>query len=850
MSNGGSITARVSLQGADQVRAELATLGPAGGRAGRELDRALREPGPGLRALNAGAAEARRGVDGLAASTGPLGAGLSSIGPVGLAAAAALAVVAAGIAFAVREARAAVAFADELEDSAAKINVGTDALQEYRYAMAEVGGEAADADRALDGFQKKLGEAMAGGRSVKWFERLGFSRSDLGQFQSTEEALEAVIDKIAGLGTEAERAAVSEKLGLGPMIPLIREGTDRIDALRAQARELGLVMDEEMVRRGAQVARQMEVTSQVIDLQLKQAFVDLGPVLLDAMRLVAQLARALADMADQWRDIETKTRRGLEIQMMSDGGDRHQMDERYGGRGQMARQTIFVTPVDGYAYTQGPDPLVRGIRRGVEGAIGKTWVNAQEHYDALGWRMGRTSRELIARQEIDTDPPGDRTSLVDVSGGGRGGSDRTADEGRRALERLDALELAAKRDHLREFEGFADTAQSRAHVARGMLDLDIQQRDAELAEMRAAIEKAGLMTEEVRARFDQQALLNAEIDAAKRAAIDAREAEALSRQRRDAEDAWLQVQGDILSVASASARTSEERRRIELDLLEIAQRRRRAELEAAIAAESDAKAKLRLVMTLADLGKLDAAERREVERQNGNPVEQWFDAQPQSWGEFKELMQGETLDALDDLNRGLIDAVKNAESFGEAMSNMGDVAVNALMRVVEALLEVWLQKQIIEPMVSGIWGRDGHGGAVGSGVNIWDFARNILPGMFGGRAKGGDQGASGTTIVGEYGPELLHLPVGSRVEDHYRTAQRLMAPGGGSTAHAANDDRPLQLDVRVINQTSEPVRARQVRTPDGLDLILQPAVEGAVQRMGATGQLKAAADLTPKLKKR
>lgn len=850
MSNGGSITQRISLVGADKVRAELASIPGAGSRAARELERALREPTPALKALDAGMGEARRGAEGLAGRIGPLGHGLSSLGAVGLAAAAGVAAAATGVAFALREARNAVVFAEELQDSADKINVGVEALQEWRAAALAVGLAAQDADAGLDGFQKKLGEALAGGRSVKWFERLGFSQEDLRAFEDTEAALDAVMDKISGLGTEAERAAVSEKLGLGPLIPLVRQGSEEVARLRQEARELGVVMDREMVQRADEAGRQMEVLSLAIDMQLKQAFVDLAPAIVEALRLVAELARALNDVMNAWKRLEQRTTAGIERQLERTVAEQGELLARYGSvenmRGRRDQRSRSVAGAAGGAAGVGGAVFMQGMGN-----------DDYERYRANERFISATEAELARRRrEIPDEVRSSSTALVDVTGGGRagGGQDRAQQDGERALARLEALELTAKRDHLREFEGFADTAESRALVARGLLDLEIQQRDAELAEMQAAIEKAGLMTDEVKARFERQALLNAEIDAARRAAIDAEEAEALSRRRLQAEDAWLRVQTDILGLASASARTTEERRRIELDLLAIAQRRRRAELEAAIAAETDAQARQRLVMALADLGKVEAAETREVERRNGNPIEQWFDAQPQSWGEFKELMQGETLNTLDDLNRGLIDAVRNAESFGEAMANMGDVAVNALMRVVEALLEVWLQKQIIEPFVSGIWGRDGNGGAVGRGTDVWNIVRTVMPGMFGAKAKGGGVGASGLTLVGEYGPEMLHLPVGAHVDDAVRTARFLRQPLPGAdmrTGFAGGGQaQPVALSVRVINQTSEPVAARVVQTPDGLDAFIQPAVEQAVRRMGATGALDSAHRLTPALRRR
>jgi len=71
-----------------------------------------------------------------------------------------------------------------------------------------------------------------------------------------------------------------------------------MDDLRAKAREVGVVMDEELIRKGAQVQDEFETLSQIIDIQVKSALVGLGPVLIRLMEFAAALARSFSRMSE------------------------------------------------------------------------------------------------------------------------------------------------------------------------------------------------------------------------------------------------------------------------------------------------------------------------------------------------------------------------------------------------------------------------------------------------------------------------------------------------------------------------------------------------------------------------
>lgn len=464
----GGVGIRIFVQGGEVARRTINQIGDDWKKMWAGVSLGERSANPALRGLSAVSQEVQGGVSDLAGRAGILGTGLSAMGVAGVAAAAALG----GVALAATQAKGAMDWADALEDSAAKINIGVEALQEWRFAAQEAGGTAEDADAAIDGFQKKLGEAMAGGRAAKWFERLGFDRDSLRTFGSTEEALDAVIDRISALGSEADRAAVSDKLGLSPLIPLIRQGSDAIAAMRQEARDLGLVMDEQMVKRGAEAAREFEVMSQVIDLQLKQAFVDLGPVLVDLMRLVAGLAREINVFLNSFKAVTDRSNAHLE------------------------RESQKIVQAQGRLLTannvERPEQLGGSARR---------------IYENLQARRVTINGLLFARGlDLDGGPkPG--ASLVDIGGSSRGGgggrsgaAERAAREAEQRDQRRQRAEDETRRVE-REFDDISfasagegaerESPQTRAQLNIRKITADVIDRFRELDRQVADYVKSG-----------------------------------------------------------------------------------------------------------------------------------------------------------------------------------------------------------------------------------------------------------------------------------------------------------------------------------------------------------------------
>lgn len=865
MADGGGINIRMSLKGAEQVRGELASIGPAGSAMARDLDRALRQPSSGMKALDNVVGSARGQVDGLAGRIGPLGSAMGGLGAVGLGAAAALAAVGIAGAKALTQAREAMTLAGQLMDASERLQVSTDALQEWRHVAIETGADASAADEAIAGFTKRLGEATIGlsKKAAKPFAALGLSPEDLRQFGSVEAAMDEVVKRISNLSDEAQKAALTDKLGLGPLQNAVRRGGDEIERLRIQAQELGIVMDAELIRRADQADEKFDQLSRVIDIQLKSAFVDLAPAIVTAIGLIADLATALADVMDGWRQLDQKTSRGLQREASRISAENNALVQRYGSRDAMNgreadRETVVGS--SGGAAGVGGAMMVRSMQPGARETFDNNQARLSEIFDLL------KERDAAAVPVQSGRPPS--IDLSTAGGGGAGDAARRRREVERLYEQLDREVTSARRDVTQE-RWAGDAPADRAQLAKSMAALERKERDDKIDEMRAELERRGALDERRQLLLQQISDMNAEADAAADNRIIQERTVAESEARLQAEQAYSEIQAEILSLASASARTSDERRAIELSILEIAQRRQKAELEAAILAEEDAVKRAGLVAALDRLPALHAAQRDRVERENAGPYAAWRNAQ-MTGPQTQEWLQGEALDALDGVNKGLIDTYKNAESAGDALNRMGAVGVNALQQIADALLEVAIQQMFIQPLTNALFGGEKSGGSGGflgnlmnnimgsvgfggkSGPAVAGDSGGLLPGaLMKGQARGGLQGARGLVPVGEYGIELMDMPAGARIYDTERTERMLRdATTGGGRASGGVLQPTFNMPVTVVNNGSEKLQATTRQTPDGIDVLLEPMVRKAVGKMGSDGSLAKAHHQTPRGKTR
>lgn len=647
---------------------------------------------------------------------------------------------------------AAMKSASDMAGTAQRIGVSTDALQEWRFVAQKTGETAGAADSAIDSFGKKLAGAASqlSKEDVKAFRTLGFEPEQLKSFRTVEEALDVVTDRIKALSSESARAGIAEKLGLGALSTAFKDNSTDIADLRDQAHKLGVVMDAEVIRRGAEAQGQFETLSGVIDGQLKSAFVDLAPAILAAIGLVAKLATALGNAMDTFRDLEDKTGRGLAAQ----------------------NQSLRNKVTDAYRRAPGqPGGQLTMVQKG--------WVRELAESDS---EIARRARADIARNNpTDRTVPGGTELIIPPEHTPKGRVDRSAEREARRAERVEEEIARARIRVLGIVDREAQTVQERYETAKAQVEAE---REAEKVNLDSRLARKDIN----QAEFDQLTLINTQT-----ATLEDRVAKDilgrdLADERLAKERLLTDLTTDLLALQSGAARTAAERRTIEQTMLGRAQKQAREDLETRLARTpglSDAdKDQARSTLSAVQAGQRDA-----LNRQNMTPLEAWRDQSLKSIGEVNEAYENIAARGLDALNDGIVDAIMNSK-------NLGDVFSNVAKQIMADLLAISVRQSITEPLAKMLFG-DGKSGG-GGGSNIFSAVGSFLKGKIPGFSSGVTNFGGGLAKV-HAGELLVNLPQGTDVITAAAT-RGMMAGGGSGGGGAYFDLRGAVMTQDLLNQ--------------------------------------------------
>jgi hypothetical protein len=208
--------------------------------------------------------------------------------------------------------RNAIASADAIGKMADSAGVGVEFLQELRFAAGRSGVSADELDQSMLRLSRTIGSAVRGASAAqKPFDQLGISLTDAeGRTRSTE----AVFNDLAAAFSRIKDPAIQASLAQdlfgrqgARMTVLLRDGAEGVDRYREAARRLGLVLEEDLVRK-AEVANDklddmrqvMQVKSQVMALQLMPVLERFAELMTSPQLLagIDNIARAFADVIE------------------------------------------------------------------------------------------------------------------------------------------------------------------------------------------------------------------------------------------------------------------------------------------------------------------------------------------------------------------------------------------------------------------------------------------------------------------------------------------------------------------------------------------------------------------------
>ena len=617
------------------------------------------------------------------------------------------AVLAAAATFAFQAGQASLKMADDMANSARRIGIGTTALQEWRYVARKTGEDAAAVDADLEKFATKFAQAQAGisKEASKPFARLLFDQSDLRQMKDADEALEKVMDRIGALKNPNDRQAIAEQFGLGSLATAAREGAEEVDRLRVEAAALGFVMDADIIKKGADAQGQLEDLSQVIGIQMAEAFINLSDEVLNFTSQIADAINALSDFID---------------------------------KSQVAKRVSGVGFGDALGMAASPMGLVKGLVK-----IGRFAINGPNlvNSDALEDLASGTGRYAPPRtpRRLST---GGSPNLAALPGRTNNDAQRAAEREARRAERVEQEIFRLRQRAL----GIADdellTVQERFDLAKKQVEME---REAETKELESRLARKDI----TQAEFDQLKLIQTQTATLEDRVSSDILARDLADERLAKERALTDLTADLLSLQSSAARTAKERREIELRLLAMAQSRAREDLERDLSRDpnlSDADKQARRDA----LGQVQAAQAAAVNRQTMSPLEAWRDQSLKTADEIAEAYENVAARGLDALNDGIVDAIMNSKDLGETFSQVAK-------QILADLLSISVRRGITEPLANALFGGSGLGAGPAAATSTnwlskaFSAGRSFLGFDKGGyTGDGGAQEPAGIVHKGEY----------------------------------------------------------------------------------------------------
>ena len=213
----------------------------------------------------------------------------------------------AGLVLPLRKASQALDEFDKLSKRARQSGLSTDFFQTLQLGAEEANFSQETLNRSILAFNKRLGELRAGTgpliASLKFVDATLLDQ--LKTTTTTEGALRVLADRLAETDDASRAAAIASaafsRAGI-EMVEVLKAGSAGFDQTAKKARELGLIIDKDLLARAEDINNEFGVTNRVLGIQFKEVLVKLGPTLVSVSQGFLSIAQAIADIDKNVRD--------------------------------------------------------------------------------------------------------------------------------------------------------------------------------------------------------------------------------------------------------------------------------------------------------------------------------------------------------------------------------------------------------------------------------------------------------------------------------------------------------------------------------------------------------------------
>ncbi|AZU04101.1 hypothetical protein X907_1569 [Glycocaulis alkaliphilus] len=399
----------------------------------------------------------------------------------------------------------ALDLAETLQDTADRVGVTVEQLQELRYGADQTGASAATMDMALQRFARRTAEAAEGTGVLRdMLQRHNIElRDSNGNLRASYDVLMDYADAIANAESNQEalllanRAFDTEGTRL---VGLFRRGSEGVAQFAERLREAGGVLGNDMVRQGADANARLREMRQIIETQLN------GAILSNVSEL-ENMARMLGEVQAAAINVGAALARAFGMGGGIAQSDSMQAADLLEGRAaQLLNRNISATDRGGEAQIRATLRYSLGGERAQQESerIGEI-ITHMRAGEARGIDYGRTiddavaERLLVLAATIRRAPPQQNSGAAEGSGAGAGQTDLEAERGRALAVTRQQLALQLQ---LAEAEARGDSDAAR----RAQRELDTLSRIE-------TYRRAQISDAEATARADQARLHGLEDDA-------------------------------------------------------------------------------------------------------------------------------------------------------------------------------------------------------------------------------------------------------------------------------------------------------------------------------------------------
>lgn len=195
---------------------------------------------------------------------------------------------------------------DTLAKLSARTGVSVESLSELGYAADQSGADLETLEAALRRMQKQVVDAAGGSTSAtESFARLGISVGELARL-SPEGQFKLIADRLSQIENPTLKAALAmEMFGKSGtrLLPMIADGTQGIEQLQAQARQLGLTISSEDAKAAEVFGDTLDDLWKVLKSTAFAIGSALAPLLVDAAKAMIRIVVSVTDWIKQNKDL-------------------------------------------------------------------------------------------------------------------------------------------------------------------------------------------------------------------------------------------------------------------------------------------------------------------------------------------------------------------------------------------------------------------------------------------------------------------------------------------------------------------------------------------------------------------